>query len=107
MKILVTGTAGFIGFHLAKKLVERGDTVIGIDNINDYYDVNLKYSRLAETGISSETEQWYTQVQSTKYPNYTFVRMNLEDHEQLMRLLKVSFGLLIIPHPNPPPWGEL
>ena len=42
-KILVTGTAGFIGFHLAKKLLERGDEVVGIDNINDYYDVNLKY----------------------------------------------------------------
>jgi len=42
MKILVTGTAGFIGFHLAKKLLERGDEVVGIDNINDYYDVNLK-----------------------------------------------------------------
>jgi len=42
LKILVTGTAGFIGFHLAKKLLDRGDTVIGIDNINDYYDVSLK-----------------------------------------------------------------
>jgi len=40
MKILITGTAGFIGFHLAKRLLERGDTVVGIDNINDYYDVN-------------------------------------------------------------------
>ena len=46
MKILVTGTAGFIGFHLAKKLLERGDEVVGLDNINDYYDVNLKYGRL-------------------------------------------------------------
>ena len=45
-KILVTGTAGFIGYHLAKKLLERGDEVVGIDNINDYYDVNLKYGRL-------------------------------------------------------------
>jgi len=42
-KILVTGTAGFIGFHLAKKLLERGDEVVGLDNINDYYNVNLKY----------------------------------------------------------------
>ena len=48
MKILVTGTVGFIGFHLAQRLLERGDTVVGIDNINDYYDVNLKYDRLAE-----------------------------------------------------------
>ena len=46
MKILVTGTAGFIGSYVAEKLLERGDEVIGLDNINDYYDVNLKYGRL-------------------------------------------------------------
>ena len=51
MKILVTGTAGFIGHALAKKLLARGDEVVGMDNINDYYDVNLKYSRLNELGI--------------------------------------------------------
>jgi len=51
MKILVTGTAGFIGYHLAKKLLERGDEVVGLDNINDYYDVNLKHARLAELEI--------------------------------------------------------
>ena len=45
-KILVTGTAGFIGFHTAKKLLERGDEVIGIDSVNSYYDVNLKLNRL-------------------------------------------------------------
>ncbi len=88
MKILITGTAGFIGFHLAKKLLERGDTVVGIDNINDYYDVNLKYARLAEAGISREAEKWHASVQSSKYPNYTFVRMNLEDRGQLMDLFK-------------------
>ena len=43
MKILVTGTAGFIGFYLAKRLLEEGHEVVGIDNINDYYDVELKY----------------------------------------------------------------
>jgi UDP-glucuronate 4-epimerase len=88
MKILITGTAGFIGFHLAKKLLERGDTVVGIDNINDYYDVNLKYGRLAETGISREAEQWHIPVQSTIYPGYKFVRMNLEDQDELMRLFE-------------------
>jgi UDP-glucuronate 4-epimerase len=45
MKILVTGAAGFIGFHTAKQLLERGDTVVGLDNFNDYYDVSLKESR--------------------------------------------------------------
>lgn len=88
MKILITGTAGFIGFHLAKRLLERGDTVVGIDNINDYYDVNLKYARLAQTGITHEAEQWHTKVQSTSYPNYSFVRMNLEDREQLNQLFE-------------------
>jgi UDP-glucuronate 4-epimerase len=88
MKILITGTAGFIGYHLAKKLLERGDTVVGIDNINDYYDINLKYARLAETGISREAKNWYTKVQSTTYPNYSFVRMNLEDREQLNQLFE-------------------
>ncbi len=88
MKILITGTAGFIGYHLAKKLLERGDTVVGIDNINDYYDVNLKYARLADTGISRKAENWHTPVQSTKYPGYKFVRMNLEDREQMMDLFE-------------------
>lgn len=88
MKILITGTAGFIGFHLAKRLLERGDEVVGIDNINDYYDVNLKYARLAETGISREAEKWHMPVRSTKYPSYTFVRMNLEDRDQLMALFE-------------------
>ena len=51
MKILVTGAAGFIGFHLSKRLLDQGHQVVGIDNINDYYDINLKYARLNELGI--------------------------------------------------------
>jgi len=88
MKILITGTAGFIGFHLAKKLIERGDEVIGLDNINDYYDVNLKYARLKETGINKQDIDWNKLVQSTKYPNYKFIRLNLEDREEIMNLFK-------------------
>ena len=101
MKILITGTAGFIGFHLAKKLLERGDTVVGIDNINDYYDVNLKYARLAETGISREDVS-YTErhpeldsgslegllIQSTKYPNYRFAKLDITNREQLNKLFE-------------------
>lgn len=88
MKILITGTAGFIGYHLAKKLLKQGNTVIGIDNINDYYDTKLKYARLAETGISQDAEQWHTPIQSENFPNYTFIRMNLEDQAELNRLFK-------------------
>ncbi len=52
-KILVTRTAGFIGYHLATKLLERGDEVIGLDNINDYYDIHLKYVRVNKSGQDS------------------------------------------------------
>jgi nucleoside-diphosphate-sugar epimerase len=50
-KVLVTGTAGFIGYHLVNRLVREGHTVTGLDNINDYYDIRLKYDRLSEAGI--------------------------------------------------------
>ena len=64
MKILVTGTAGFIGYHLAIKLLESGHEVVGLDNINDYYDINLKYARLEKLAINRDDIQsniylWY------------------------------------------------
>jgi UDP-glucuronate 4-epimerase len=90
MKILITGTAGFIGFHLAKKLLQQGATVVGIDNINNYYDVNLKYARLNETGIGRDAEKWHTPVKSSAYKNYTFIRMNIEDREELDKLFETE-----------------
>ena len=56
MKILITGTAGFIGFHLAEKLLSKGHSVVGIDQMNDYYDINLKYDRLKYSGIDVDKE---------------------------------------------------
>ena len=86
MKILVTGTAGFIGAHVALRLLERGDEVVGLDNINDYYDVNLKLGRLDKAGIQADELAWYKFVQSRKYPNYRFIRMNLEDKQAIQML---------------------
>ena len=86
MKILITGTAGFIGFHLAQKLIARGNEVVGIDSINDYYDINLKYARLEMTGISKEHICYGNPVVSSKYPNYTFVNLKLEDRAGINKL---------------------
>lgn len=79
MKILVTGAAGFIGFHTVKHFAEKGNRVVGIDNINNYYDVELKYARLAETGIRKELIQNHKSVQSTVTPNYRFIKADLQD----------------------------
>jgi len=93
MKILVTGTAGFIGFHLANRLLQRGDEVVGLDNINDYYDIRVKYGRLQRSGIidtieDGENIEYNKLIQSNKYDNYKFIKLNLEDKENLDKLFK-------------------
>ncbi len=88
MKILVTGTAGFIGFHLVKRLVERGDEVVGLDSINDYYDVSLKYGRLAECGISLNKIKEDHIVRSERYNNYSFIKVDLQNREQINSLFE-------------------
>jgi UDP-glucuronate 4-epimerase len=88
MKVLVTGSAGFIGFHLVKHLINRGEDVVGLDNINDYYDVNLKYSRLANTGIHKEEIAYGKEVISDDSPNYKFIKLDLTDQEGLNKLFE-------------------
>jgi len=90
MKILVTGTAGFIGSFLAERLIARGDEVVGLDSINDYYDVNVKYGRLERAGIAVDKLEYNVVVQSEKFPNYKFVQMNLEDKENIDALFKAE-----------------
>ena len=75
MKILVTGAAGFIGFHLSKYLLSRGDEIVGLDNLNDYYDVNLKYARLA---------------QLEKQSNFRFIKTDLADRDGIADLFKAE-----------------
>lgn len=89
-KILVTGAAGFIGYFLCKNLIDLGHTVIGIDNINNYYDVNLKYARLCELGIQRKDSEFFLKMcASTKYHSkMRFIRMNLEDDKNLPELFK-------------------
>ena len=79
MKILVTGAAGFIGFHTVMHFAEKGNRVVGIDNINNYYDVELKYARLAENGIKEELIKNHQSVQSTVSPNYSFIKADIQD----------------------------
>ena len=77
MKILVTGAAGFIGFYTVKYFAERGDDVVGLDNINDYYDVELKYARVAATGLEKSKITDGELVTSALYSNYRFIKADL------------------------------
>ena len=70
-KILVTGAAGFIGFHLSKRLITLGEDVIGLDNLNDYYDVNLKYARLK---------------QLEGHANFKFIKGDIAERESIAKL---------------------
>jgi len=87
MKILVTGCAGFIGYHLTKKLLDQGHQVIGIDSLNEYYDVNLKYGRLASLGIENIERE-----NSSLFKNFKFYLVNISNKEELNSIFsKYSF----------------
>ena len=85
---MVTGAAGFIGFHLVGRLCGEGETVVGIDNINDYYPVSLKYARLEETGIPEREIVQGRMVQSKKFDNYKFCRVDICDKAKVDRLFE-------------------
>ncbi len=87
-KVLVTGTAGFIGFHLAGRLLQEGYAVVGLDVVNDYYDVNLKYARLAEHGITKDRIVYNQLVQSEKFDRYAFIKLDLADHDTVVEFMQ-------------------
>jgi UDP-glucuronate 4-epimerase len=86
MKILVTGAAGFIGYHLVKSLAYQKFEIVGIDNLNHYYDVNLKYGRLKEAGIGEINNA--SIIQSTLLPNYRFKLLDIQDKEGIIELFR-------------------
>ena len=91
MKILVTGIAGFIGFHTAKKLAEDGHAVFGIDNINDYYDTQLKYDRLNELGFhQKDASTELRDCTSFKYSNIRFKKVDLVNNGEIQKIFKIE-----------------
>jgi UDP-glucuronate 4-epimerase len=86
-KILITGTAGFIGFHLAQKFIIENYEVYGLDVINDYYDVELKYSRLNIHGIDARGMSNGDILKSSKFENYYFYKADLADYDNIVKFM--------------------
>ncbi len=84
MKVLVTGAAGFIGHHLSKLLIKEGYQVVGIDNINDYYDPNLKLARLEDMNVSTDHIEYNVPIEG----DITFVKLDLIDKDEIKNLFE-------------------
>lgn len=96
MKILVTGTAGFIGHHLVRRLLAAGHDVVGMDSLNDYYDVRLKHARLADLGVAAPDFACGAAYRSESAPNFRFRKLRLEEREELDSLFAAErFDLVV------------
>ena len=91
MIVLVTGVAGFIGSYVAHYLLERGDKVIGIDNLNDYYEVKLKKDRLEDSGVKSKLSS------STVYENFTFYHIDIANESSLEKIF-IDYNFDVVCH---------
>jgi UDP-glucuronate 4-epimerase len=87
MKILVTGTAGFIGYHLTEALLMDGHDVVGVDAVNDYYEVGLKHARLRQHGIQIEDAAPGILLGSSTHPGYRFMKADLADHDHIVEFM--------------------
>lgn len=95
-KVLVTGAAGFIGFHAVNRFLDAGFQVFGVDSINDYYNPQLKIDRLAEAGIKTNFSEWRNLITSAKNKNYRFIRTKLEDKKVVQDLFEQEkFDLVV------------
>lgn len=89
MKVLVTGAAGFIGYHLCKKLLEDNHIVVGLDNLNEYYEVSLKKDRLKNLGINHNIND-KRMIKSNQYDGFTFIKLSLENQSEIFDLFKIE-----------------
>lgn len=88
-KILITGAAGFIGFHVCKSLVGLGHDIYAIDSVNDYYDINLKFDRLKNLGFNKdESSVFLKEIKSSKFDNLKFLRIDISDNENINNLFQ-------------------
>lgn len=95
-KVLITGAIGFIGYHLTKRLLKEGHKVVGIDNINSYYDVRLKYAKLPILGIEDDNLWPNVLYQSEKHPNFRFSKMDIKNRFQIEELFrKEKFDIVV------------
>lgn len=88
MRILLTGAAGFIGSAVVEKLMEEGNEVVGIDSINDYYSQTLKFDRLKALGIGNDAQEWSKRVKSSRWPKFTFIRLDIKDKTEISKLFE-------------------
>jgi len=96
MKILITGAAGFIGFHLVKRLVNSNHDIIGLDNINSYYSIELKQERLNLCGIDKKDLIYKKLIKSSKWKNYNFLKVDIENQNEVENIFsKNKFDLVI------------
>lgn len=86
MNILITGGAGFIGFHLTQLLAPTQYKLVIIDNLNDYYDTSLKYERLKRLGVNAQGIAYNQPIESSEFSNLTFMRAELSDHAAIIRI---------------------